>query len=606
MHLNYSLLRVLTKGSTLVYSDQASRPNVPINVLLGLEALKGGFGWSDEEMYHAFLFDVQVRYELGIRNLGESDFELRTVYNFRQRLSQHMRQTGENLIDVAFGQVTDEQAAAFRLKTGRLRMDSTQIASNIRRMSCLQLLVEVIQRVQRMLSETDRTGYADVLAPYLKGSSGQYVYHLRDEDLSPHFQRLGEVMYQLVGELAANYQSHATYQVLERVFHEQFVLNETPRLSLVEDDRGPDPDGDQPTTGEEPPATLSCPAPPGPELSEGGEASSPAVTATSHAAAPLVQARPSTDISPQRLRSPDNPEATYRRKGSQEYAGYVVNLTETCDPDNPFQLIVKIQTAANTTQDTTLLAEVLPELKVRTGVHTLHNDGGYTGPSVDPTLQRLGVVQIPSALPGTESDARFTRLADCAIALDACGQPLKLTCPHGYVANVSLGQKAGRYVAHWCDAPCPDCHFNRNHSDRREANPSLCARYSQTELNCALRRQRCRAYHLGKKSLRAAVEATIGALKCPFNDDQAPVRGKLRLGQMMIGSAFMVNIRRIQRYLLDQLRPNPPAPADGPKPAPAPKSGGLPGYPLLCTIWSRFQLWFRPMPLVRAPVVFGF
>ena len=240
----------------VLYADQASRPNVPINVLVGLEVLKAGFGWSDEQMYHAFLFDVQVRYALGLRNLGEGDFDLRTVYNFRRRLSAHMRQTGENLIEVAFRQVTHEQMAAFRLKTGRLRMDSTQIASNIRRMSGLQLLVEVIQRVPRMLSESERTRYADRLAPYLKGSSGQYVYHLREADLSPHYQRLGEVMYQLVTELATSYSSHATYQVLQRVFHEQFVLNQAPPLSLVEDGGG-----------EEPPSRPAASPPP---RSEGG------------------------------------------------------------------------------------------------------------------------------------------------------------------------------------------------------------------------------------------------------------------------------------------------------------------------------------------------
>jgi hypothetical protein len=73
-------------------------------------------------------------------------------------------------------------------------------------------------------------------------------------------------------------------------------------------------------------------------------------------------------------------------------------------------------------------------------------------------------------------------------------------------------------------------------------------RFSQVDLDRALRRQRMRAYHLGKKSLRAAVEATVGAVKRPFNNDKVPVRGTLRLGQMMIGSAVMVNIRRVTRY----------------------------------------------------------
>jgi hypothetical protein len=135
-----------------LYSDTASRPNIPVNVLIGLETLKAGHGWSDEDLHDELSFDVQVRYALGYENLGAGEFDLRTVYNFRQRVSAHMQAQGENLIDRAFTQVTDEQLAAFQLKTGQLRMDSSQIASNIRQACRVQLLVEVLQRVQRMLA----------------------------------------------------------------------------------------------------------------------------------------------------------------------------------------------------------------------------------------------------------------------------------------------------------------------------------------------------------------------------------------------------------------------------------------------------------------------
>ena len=126
-----------------LYADCPSRPNVPVNMLVGLETLKSGFGWSDEQMHDEFLFNVQVRYALGIHQLGDGDFDVRSIYNFRGRVTQHMQETGENLIEKPFEQVTDEQIQAYKLKTGKLRMDSTQIASNIRDMTRLQLLVEV-------------------------------------------------------------------------------------------------------------------------------------------------------------------------------------------------------------------------------------------------------------------------------------------------------------------------------------------------------------------------------------------------------------------------------------------------------------------------------
>ena len=83
-------------------SDEPSRPNIPVNVLVGLEILKAGFGWSDEQMYENFCLNIQVRYALGLRDLRAGLFDLRTMYNFRQRQAMHMQETGENLFEQVF------------------------------------------------------------------------------------------------------------------------------------------------------------------------------------------------------------------------------------------------------------------------------------------------------------------------------------------------------------------------------------------------------------------------------------------------------------------------------------------------------------------------
>ncbi len=64
-----------------LYSEKKSRPNFPVNILVGLEAIKSGLGWSDEQLYDSFIFDMKVRYALGLYELGEGHFELRTLYN---------------------------------------------------------------------------------------------------------------------------------------------------------------------------------------------------------------------------------------------------------------------------------------------------------------------------------------------------------------------------------------------------------------------------------------------------------------------------------------------------------------------------------------------
>ena len=92
-----------------LYSEQASRPNAPVNVLMGFEIIKAGQGWSDEELYEALSFDIRLRYALGIEDMvGELPFTLRTLYNFRARVQECARKQGVNLYQKVFEQVTDE------------------------------------------------------------------------------------------------------------------------------------------------------------------------------------------------------------------------------------------------------------------------------------------------------------------------------------------------------------------------------------------------------------------------------------------------------------------------------------------------------------------
>ena len=296
-----------------MYSDCPSRPNYPVNVLIGLEYLKAGNGWTDEEMYDAFCYDVQVRYALGLWQLGDGEFDIRTLYYFRERLSRYMQETGINLVGQAFEQVTDGQITAFRVKTGTQRMDSTQVASNILTMGRLQLLVEILQRVHRMLTEEDKAHYADVFAPYTQGHAGQYIYHLKGQDTNEHLQKIGELMQRLVTELQPGYAQDPVYQVLKRVFGEHYRVEER-----------------------------------------------------------VLKTKIGKELSASSLQSPDDLEATYREKSQREYRGYVVNITETCDPDNPLQLITKVQVAPNNTEDADLLVEALPNLQARTELETLY------------------------------------------------------------------------------------------------------------------------------------------------------------------------------------------------------------------------------------------
>ncbi|MFZ3151066.1 MAG: transposase [Anaerolineaceae bacterium] len=475
----------------ILYADCPSRPNIPVNVLVGLEYLKAGNGWTDEEMFDEFGYNSQVRYALGFRQLGEGDFEPRTLYYFRERLSRYMQETGINLLDQAFEQVTDKQITAYHLKTGKQRMDSTQIASNIREVSRLQLLVEVLQRVYRMLTEEDQGYYAEVFAPYIQGHAGQYVYHIKGQDTGEHLQKIGELMQHLLVELGSNYAQEPVYQMFMRVFGEHFRVEEKAL-----------------------------------KIKEGKE------------------------LSASSLQSPDDLEATYRQKNNQSFRGYVANLTETCDPENPLQLVTKVQVASNHTEDAEMLIEALPNLKERTELDTVYTDGGYGSTDADQLLQANHVEQIQTAIRGRAPSTKKLNLADFEIKLAESKKPTQITCPQGQMVMVQSSSRKKAYVAHFEDNVCLACPFlEKCPVQRGKRDLRFHLRFNQKQINMSERRQRSLIHQEEGRNLRAAVEATVRQVKHPFPASKLPVRGRFRVFCMVIGSAMITNVRRIQRYL---------------------------------------------------------
>jgi len=475
---------------SILYSDQASRPNIPVNVLVGLETLKSGFGWSDAELEDALHFNLQVRFAVGYHSLDSGHFELRTMYNFRSRLVQHMQQTGDNLLEEMFEQVTDEQIVKLKLKTNKLRMDSTQMGSNIRQTSRIQLLVEVLQRVWRMLDDQGQARYKEMLTPYIKNTSGQSVYHLKPGEGADRLMEIGHQMRCLVEELASSYVDELAYQVLVRVYGEHFV-------------QGADD----------------------------------------------LRAKRGSELSANSLQAVDDWEASYRKKKGVGYRGYVTNVTETCEPDNDLQLIVKVQTEPNTTDDAVMLDDAVPNLVERTDVDEVHTDGGYNSPKVDQTLQANGIEQFQTAIRGNKSTDDRLSVSEFVFTSDEEGQPQRVRCPQGQDVEVQPARKEGRFTALFDPDICQTCPlFAKCPTQPLRRKPKRVLRITQQQVNVAHRHANRRQAKTSGRNLRSAVEATVRSLKHPFGNGKLPVRGKRRVNMMMIASAAMTNVRRIWRY----------------------------------------------------------
>ena len=479
------------KVFSVLYSDKKSRPNTPVNIMVGFETLKSGFGWSDEELYNHFLFNLQVRYALGLQDFDEEYFDLRTIYYFRGALCEYERAEGINLIQKATEKITDEQIKKFKLKTGLQRMDSTQIQSNIQNMSRIQLLVEIIQRLHRILLPEDIEKNSDRFSTYVKEDSLHYCYRLKRDETKTRLEEIGEDLNFFVNEFKSRYHIHSAYINLERVFKEHYRLEEK-----------------------------------------------------------KIVVKKGKELNGATLQSPDDINATYRKKNGEGAKGYVANITETCDSENELQLITTTNLEPNITDDQKLMADDLDNLAPRTDINEIVTDAGYIGTTGDEATKKHEIKHSVTALKGRKRDENKFGLDNFKIEKDTEGQPVNIECPNGISGEIKQG-KPGRYSAGFDSNACEACPFkDKCFAKKLKKKDLFIIRFTDDNIRVALQRQQ---YEENKDNLniRASVESTVRSIIHPFGGHlcKMPVRGKERIKTMVILGAAMVNIRRITKYL---------------------------------------------------------
>ena len=477
----------------VLYSEKKSRPNTPVNILVGFETLKSGFGWSDEELYEHFLFDLQVRYALGLRDFDEGYFDLRTLYYFRAALVEYEREHGINLIQKASEQITDEQIERFQVKTGMQRMDSTQLQSNIRRMSRLQLLVEIIHRLYRILNEEDKSRYEALFGSYVGEDALHYCYRITNDEVEGRMQQIGIDLGEMVEVLEPGYGEEQAYRNVRRVFGEQFRVEE------------------------------------GAIIIKSGK-----------------------ELCGSMLQSPDDLEATYRKKGGESARGYVANITETCDPENELQLVTAVSVQANVTDDQKLLAEDLRSLNERTDIEEVITDGGYTGSAAAEALETHQVKQKTSAIKGRKKESDTIGLDEFEITRDNDGKITEVVCPREQSAEIRDGRVIGRYSAGFDGTVCEGCPLrDRCPAKQLKKRNVYIYRFSDTDVRVAQQRRQLAESGREALNMRASIESTIRSIIHPFGGHlcKLPVRGKSRVTTMAVLGGAMVNVRRITRYL---------------------------------------------------------
>lgn len=116
---------------SILYSDKKSRPNMPVNQLVGSLIIKHLLNWTYDELFRNLNFNILTRHAIGINSLQDDVFSEASIFNFQNRVIEYFVDTGKDLMTEVFDNLTTDQLKTFGIKTDIQRGDSFLLGSNI-------------------------------------------------------------------------------------------------------------------------------------------------------------------------------------------------------------------------------------------------------------------------------------------------------------------------------------------------------------------------------------------------------------------------------------------------------------------------------------------
>lgn len=299
---------------SVLYSDRPSRHNTPVNVIIGALILKEIFGLTDEEIVETLPFDIRYQYALHTTSFEEQPLNDRTLGRFRARCNSYEEMTGIDLIHDCIMKLSSSMATIMKLNTGMRRMDSLMVASNIKKMSRLELLYTCVANLARLMKKLEDSALPEGLLHYTEDDDhNRVLYHNRSEDTDSKTDQILKDAVLIISACGSRYDEYSEYQLLIRAISEQTKSDDDGNLTLKGAHDGMDS---------------------------------------------------------KVMQNPADPDATYRKKAGTEYRGYIAKVVEVAD-DNHNSITVDYQYEKNTYSDSQFLKDYI-EQQPEDGAHACH------------------------------------------------------------------------------------------------------------------------------------------------------------------------------------------------------------------------------------------
>jgi hypothetical protein len=348
---------------SVLYSDNpASRPNTPVNVIVGMMILKEMNGLTDDYLLESVIVEVRYQYALHTTSFAEQPVSDRTLSRFRERLYAYEQETGIDLMKEEMESLADAFAKMMKISGQTKRMDSLMVASSCKKMSRLELVYRCVSRMVKAIQATGETERLDKrLRKYLDADDeNNTLYRITPNETDSKLESTMTDALQVLTLTGEAYNELSEYQQLKRMVEEQTEKTEQ-----------------------------------GWKFRE--------------------------KISPKSLQNPSDEDATYREKAGKKHKGYVGNFVETFDDNGA--IITGMDYEPNTHSDIAFSRSVIeaevssPEQPV-----TILADGTYGSDEMMALAKQNHVNLVTTALIGKTPDPIMSGyvLDDAKQTIDRC------------------------------------------------------------------------------------------------------------------------------------------------------------------------------------------
>lgn len=476
-----------------LYSDKRnSRPNAPINVIMGALILKELNGLTDDEIIEEYEFDFRYQYALHTTSFENQPLSDRTFSRFRERNAAYELATGKDLIHDCIVSLSENIRKYMDINPSIKRMDSMIIESNIRKMGRLELLYTCLANLVHEISKDGHKDLIDGLEEYKNPDNrNRVVYHDRTTPQDKKLQKIIDDAVALLPKCREDYGCTDDYQLLERAINEQTKDgNNGTRLPKTKEDGMP------------------------------------------------------SDI----LQNPSDPDATYRVKASKSHKGYSANVVEAVDEKG--SVVIDYQYDVNTRSDASFVREYIENTGYAEEPVTLIADGAYAGEENTKLASNKNITLMTTGLKGRKPREIFGQFD-----VDETGKVIT-SCPAGNKPKSSsyIRQTDAVRVSFY-RSQCEGCPYQSQcNPELKERTATfhvpLKSRRRILE-STEIMDDELRTL-IGR--IRNGMETLPSVIRNKYLVDKMPVRGKLKTKQFFGFKVAALNVSKLIRYTQGKLK----------------------------------------------------